>query len=279
MEKFLSEIKDIVYIVSLILPILVSIKTLIDFNGNGIDNGSGIEYSFKSFKQQNKSRNATSRLLTLQMAGLGILYMIFYFGAYRLIDNIGLEDITFLIKLGMWQFSNVILFEGLLNGGIFKKIKISFSVFLSGILIVFTVISTIGKIHISILVISCLKEMNVLTGVINSKLEYIMNIKYIKYIKCIEWIEWIEWIFWILWILCKIYKIYFFSKKEEDVKRSDSYKPHFKVYILLHSFFFIIFFLGFMAVIFTKEGFFTLFQDRFLWYWIPCLFTPVVALI
>ena len=166
--------ENIATILGIIGSIVTIIVGIIGFYGvskkdSFINVASGIEYSFKSFKQQNRSRNTASSLLTFQMVGLGILYMIFYFGAYRLIDNIGLEDITFLIKLGMWQFSNVILFEGLLNGGIFKKIKISFSVFLSGILIVFTVISTIGKIHLSILVISYLKEMNVLTGLINSK--------------------------------------------------------------------------------------------------------------
>ena len=238
-------------VTNVIVPIIVAIISI--FLGKEsyfpVSWNSGIEYSCKSFKQQNRSRNTTRILLTFQMVGLGIMYMILYFSAYRLINKTGfkirLEDIEFLIRLGLWHFPNVITLYCILLK------KQSYGNKGKG--------ATLMRLVFSVIVLMIVVFKPIITS------------KYLGSIFCA-----------IIGVAWTVYMINTFlnTKKEEYVKWSELRKAEFKAYILLHLFFFIIFFLGFMAVIFMQDDFFELIiQNKNLWFFILLLFTLVVALI
>lgn len=99
-----------------ILGIIGSILSIIGsmgaFKKGSSINVSGIEYSFKSFKQQNRSRTINSILPAFQAIMLIFIYITLYCALYymeRQVFTIEAEMvIPFLIKCGIWHFPAVI---------------------------------------------------------------------------------------------------------------------------------------------------------------------------
>lgn len=118
-----------------ILGIIASILTIIVasigfygvFKKDISINVSGIEYSFKSFKQQNRSRNINSIGLPFKVILWSVIYIILYFNLYYMARQFDIEAemvIPFLIKLGVVHFAAIIfLYYILIPMSLIKKYK------------------------------------------------------------------------------------------------------------------------------------------------------------
>lgn len=120
-------------ILSIIGSILTIVVGSIGFYGvfkkdSSINASSGIEYSFKNFKQQNRSRNINSILSAFQAIMWIFIYITLYLAMYymeRQVFKVEAEMvIPFLIKLGSFHFAAIIfLYYILIPMSLTKKYK------------------------------------------------------------------------------------------------------------------------------------------------------------
>lgn len=120
-------------ILSIIGSILTIVVGSVGFYGvfkkdSSINASSGIEYSFKNFKQQNRSRNINSILSAFQAIMWIFIYITLYLAMYymeRQVFKVEAEMvIPFLIKLGSFHFAAIIfLYYILIPMSLTKKYK------------------------------------------------------------------------------------------------------------------------------------------------------------
>lgn len=108
-----------------ILGIIASILTIIVasigfygvFKKDISINVSGIEYSFKSFKQQNRNRNINSIGLPFKVILWSVMYIILYYNLYYMARQFDIEAemaVSFLINLGSFHFAVITVLYNIL---------------------------------------------------------------------------------------------------------------------------------------------------------------------